>query len=294
MENATKALIIAAAVLFAIMILTLLVAMYNQISSHYQQEHELMEIEQLEKFNRQFENYNRQNLRGNELISLMNKIIDYNANRSYDVDEGYKRILVNIDLKGLEGQLRFEISENEWYDEINELIPDDGKITNATGDGDNYFNDRQLVAITGTSNEMIKEAEWVGFDGVSYPLITDTKLQQLQSKISNIIIDEDSTEDRAVLNRYYRANILEDLLGWNIEMSSVESMEGKYITSESDSEKMEKIKYITNQYYQYVQFKRVMFDCKNVIYDSETNRIVKMEFEVQTKTEGENEVIVFD
>ena len=82
MENATKALLIAAGVLLAMMLISLLVMGYNRISSYYEQKHELIMAEQLDKFNKEFQNYNRSDIRGNELISLMNKVIDYNVSQA--------------------------------------------------------------------------------------------------------------------------------------------------------------------------------------------------------------------
>lgn len=285
MENATKALLIAAAVLLAIMVISLLVTMYNQIASKYQQEQELIAIDQLEQFNRQFENYNRDSLRGNELISFMNKIIDYNASQSYEVDTGYERIRVTIDLKGLVDEFKYELDSSR-YGNRNALIID--SITNTTGGGNNYANDKKLIAITGTSSQLINEAKGIGFDD-----ITDTQLQQLQSKISSVIIDENSETDRAILNRYYRANILEDLLGWDDLKDNLDDTTWKSQSADI-SDKIEGIKNITNQYYQYTQFKRALFDCTDVEYDSETNRIVRMDFEVQSESVNGVETVVFD
>lgn len=37
------------------------------------------------------------------------------------------------------------------------------------------------------------------------------------------------------------------------------------------------------QYYEYVQFKRAKFDCTNVEYDSQSGRIIKMDFKFTGK-----------
>lgn len=48
-------------------------------------------------------------------------------------------------------------------------------------------------------------------------------------------------------------------------------------------EKIDTIKDIVSQYYQYTQFKRAQFECKEVKVDTGTKRVVEMNFEVKTK-----------
>lgn len=274
MENASKALLIAAGVFLAILILSALVVFYNQVSSFYTAEHEATVIEQAKEFNAKFENYHRNNIRGSDLISLMNRVIDYNSTQSYFEGTNYERIRVNIHI-GAENVNEFKYSSS-YGTQLKYITAD---ITNTIGSGDNWANDRALVAITATSTDLIAEAEASGFD------ITDTQLQQLQSKISNIIIDENSVDMYSIQNRYYRANILEDLLGWTIDADK-ETWKSKGTTIT----KMNLIKDIANRYYQYTQFKRAVFDCVEMLYDEQTNRVVEMNFELQTK----NGEVVFD
>lgn len=278
MEDVSKALLIAAGMFFIILILSSLVIFHNDISTYFTQKHDDVIIKQTQELNAKFENYHRNNIRGSDLISLMNRVIDYNATESYFEGTNYKRIRVNIHI-GAENldEFKYEL-ENSRFGTTNNFITAD--ITNTTGGGDNYANDRQLVAITGTSSNLISRAVEKGFN------ITDTQLQQLQSQISNIIVDESGEDMRAIENRYYRANILEDLIGWRDIQVDEETWKSK-----GDSiTKMELIKEIASQYYQYIQFKRACFDCTEVIYDDETNRVVEMNFVLQTK----NGSVVFD
>ena len=77
MENATKALIIAAGMLLAIMILSLLTISYNNLTDYLNQDEKIKEVEQITRFNSQFENYNRKDVRGSDILSLVSKIKDY-------------------------------------------------------------------------------------------------------------------------------------------------------------------------------------------------------------------------
>ena len=48
---------------------------------------------QLTEFNVLFDTYNRQNIRGNEMISLMNRIVDYNSRKT---DEGWESMNITL------------------------------------------------------------------------------------------------------------------------------------------------------------------------------------------------------
>lgn len=93
MENTSKALIMAGGMLMAILILSVAIAGYNQIRNSSQVDQESLTAEQIAEFNSQFEAYNRENLTGIELVSLLNKIKDYNAK---NVPDGYKEMQSNL------------------------------------------------------------------------------------------------------------------------------------------------------------------------------------------------------
>ena len=57
MENATKALLIAAGVLIGIIILSMLLLGYNQISNYYQQQSDNLSLRQIVELNKKFTNY---------------------------------------------------------------------------------------------------------------------------------------------------------------------------------------------------------------------------------------------
>ena len=78
MENASKALIMAGGILIALLVVGALLLMFNQLSDYQKSNSDLVETEQLAKFNEQFTQYNRDDLEGVDLISLANKVVDYN------------------------------------------------------------------------------------------------------------------------------------------------------------------------------------------------------------------------
>ena len=292
MENAAKALLIGAGFLLALMLISLLVMGYNRISSHYEQKHELLTIEQLDKFNKQFQNYNRSDIRGNELISLMNKVIDYNVSQSYQEGTGYEPIKVEIVINK-----NGEPLIDEFKYEIYGTAIVSGIIKNTTGSGTPYERDRELVAITETPSNLIDEVL----------VFTDTQLQKLTAEISNILFNEnissmdDLAKYRLSENRRTRGILLRNIL--NLKVITERSTEGEYdIKLKTDEyykaiegqDKIEKIKEIVSQYYQYTQFKRACFECVEMTHNVETGRINGMKFQVQTKEVDGKTIVVFD
>ena len=91
MENATKALSIAGAILITIIIIALGAQVYNGIQELPMSEEERLEAEEIEKFNSRFNIYNDKSLYKAEFKSVINKIIDNNT-----LYPGYQ-IQINID-----------------------------------------------------------------------------------------------------------------------------------------------------------------------------------------------------
>lgn len=89
MENASKALVIAGSVLIALVIISLLVVFYNNIKGIQRTELSVEEQEKALEFNKQYQAYER-DIYGSELLSLVNKIDDYNKTEAEN--EGYTKI----------------------------------------------------------------------------------------------------------------------------------------------------------------------------------------------------------
>jgi len=253
MENATKALLIAAGVMLSLMILSLLLIAYNQISSYYGDKAEIEYINQLAEFNSVFENYNRKNLRGSEVISLMNRIIDYNERNSYQAGTNYRRISVTIKV----GDSSI-INQFKWPGDTGETIILSQITNNSPGAGTAKEKDKQLIAITNTESNIITQAKNIGIN------LNADKLQKLSANISNITADV-NTEPQSAIKR---DALLKNILG------------SSYTT---DINKIKEIQKYTCKYYQYTQFKRAYFNCTALNYDEDTGRVCEMKFEVSTK-----------
>ena len=97
MENASKALIIAGEVLIAMLVISLLVLFYNNIKELSQTKEMVDLSEQAVEYNKQYDVYYRDNLYGSDILSLANKIYDYNKTESEG--DGYTKIEMQVTFK---------------------------------------------------------------------------------------------------------------------------------------------------------------------------------------------------
>lgn len=91
MENASKALIIAAAILLAISIISLGMIVYQQ-ASEVTKTSNLSDVEIL-NFNEKFTSFEGSNVRGNEVNTLLSKIAQNNINNK---DDSSKQVSVEV------------------------------------------------------------------------------------------------------------------------------------------------------------------------------------------------------
>lgn len=86
MENASKALLIAGGVLIAILIIGLLMYLWSALGSYNSQVETEQAKKQLAAFNKQYESYQRQILRGTDISSVINKVRNNNRINAENVD----------------------------------------------------------------------------------------------------------------------------------------------------------------------------------------------------------------
>ena len=261
MENATKALLISAAVMIAIMVLSLLMMAYNQVSDYYQTQHTDAMAKQTEEFNNKFINYDRDNIRGSDLLSLMNKVIDFNERYSYTEGTDYKGIEITIKI-GSQYLDDFTYPLNSSYGMTNTTNHIKEEITNKTGGRTNREKDRELIELTGLETELIEYARPKGIE------LNKGKLETLSANISNILINENPINQYAESIIEKRKDVLKEILGVN----------------DINNNQIEILKEVTYQYYQFMQFKRAYFKSSGEFeIDPDTGRICGMTFEVCTE-----------
>ena len=87
MENATKALLIAAAVLVAILIISLGLVVYN-IAEETVNNNSSLSAQEIQAFNDQFTQYEGENVRGTRVNSLLKTALNNNITQQQEGNEG--------------------------------------------------------------------------------------------------------------------------------------------------------------------------------------------------------------
>lgn len=249
MENASKALIMAGGVLIALMIIGALILMFSNLTAYQETNTRSTRSTQISEFNNQFETYNRTSVRGSDLYSLLNKAIDYNRRQS--------------------------TQGTGWADTGEEIAYEPMVIT--------FTIDRSELTADGTDNYRL-------FKGNSDTYTVSGNSNTFESTIKNTIDDLEDTYGQSSLTNLTTnlTNIFLDDRASDQEkqeaVSKFNSASKKVtISSFSQIEKDSTIREDVYSYYEYVQFKRAYFDCKNVEYNSNTGRITKMNFEFTGK-----------
>lgn len=278
MENSAKAIIIAGGMFILIMVITLLVIFGRSLSSYMQDQHDKEIVKQVTEFNNKFANYQGTELRGNELISVLNRVIDYNALEAGEY--GYDPVLVEIDLvdrNALDSVIKFNSKDENFLFKKNV-----SKIKNSKDSDDEL----KTISQKGTTI-LSKYSDKEKYPDNYIPRLTDTKLQKLSAEISNIAQEKDNSSwldgydgDRIAVYNRTRAKKLTSILGYEV------SAEGKIKVDGIEKDIIPAVKNATCEYYQYTQFKRIMFKCTSIEYSQDTGRINKMSFEVKTTTDG--------
>lgn len=117
MENASKALLMAGGILVFILIVSVFMLMYQSASELPKTQEQIKEAKELANFNKQYEVYERDNLKGTDVTSVVNMAMSYNQQ-----NPDLKPIVVRIKLKDA------IVETVEHYEDDN----NDGKPTKQT------------------------------------------------------------------------------------------------------------------------------------------------------------------
>ena len=261
MENASKALIMAGSVLIGLMIIGALLLMFNNLTNYQNTGTQTTREAQVIEFNNQYETYNRKNVRGSDLYSLLNRVVDYNRRKSTEgtgKDTGqylaYEPITVTFDLG-------------------NDLTVFYAPTTSRT---DTYSH---LITVQGYEQSSTKN-DFESNIGTKIGNLESTygsdSLNNLVTGITKIFIANSSSdsEKKTAIDNFNKASKKKTVANWS------EIAEGSAIRK------------AVYQYYEYVQFKRAKFNCEanrysntNIKYNSETGRIVEINFKFTGKFE---------
>lgn len=139
MENATKALLMAGGILIAIIIITLLIKTYGNISAFQKEQISVEEAQRIEEFNKDYTKYENQYVYGTEVITVINRTLNYQEKQGIEIK-------VEIDFKApytyIKNNKKYTTKElilkkdGEKYDFMDFTINN----TNNTGDSENIKN----------------------------------------------------------------------------------------------------------------------------------------------------------
>ena len=183
MENASKALIMAGSVLIALIIISLLVAFFGQLRNLQNTTDDVEKEEQVYEFNKQYDVYAR-NVYGSELLSLANKIIDYNKTESEN--DGYTKIELYITIKNdIDSTYlkKGEYTSNSFIKELNNIEKKVEEIGNITiKSSENSKNTRKVSKLATMRTSDIEE---LGFTQEQYKDLVN-QYNRYKSLISEI------------------------------------------------------------------------------------------------------------
>lgn len=131
MENASKALLMAGGILIALLIVGALVLMFNQLSAYQKSNSDNLKTSQLVEFNNQFLNFTLdEEIYGYDLISLLNKVTNYNEAEPVANSVEYKEITLKIKLgKDFAEKYGVNKTAKAFTEEKYEIIKSDGKFS---------------------------------------------------------------------------------------------------------------------------------------------------------------------
>lgn len=104
MENASKALLMAGGMLIALLVIGALLLAFNQIGDYEKGKSSMVKSSQVADFNKEFGKYSGDDVKGYDLITLINKAIDFNSKEgttketanSVDYSKKIKIVITNM------------------------------------------------------------------------------------------------------------------------------------------------------------------------------------------------------
>lgn len=291
MENASKALLMAGGILLTMLVVTVLMYAFGLVSEYQANKDRLREIEEVAKFNQQFTGYERNDVLGYEVLSLVNKVIDYNQRHSFKGNETTSSVGNTDQFKHI--TVKIKMYDNSIGDSI--INPDDGKVSKAELTNNlativtvpaTEFESERTYPTGGiklqlfTSNEytqseaidQFKQAIINATDVIANNFGGDTSIQNLvKNKGSiyegNVIGYNEGIVDTSWYDRNYIEARYKTLTGNDLEINDIR-----------DGTKIEDV----IKYYEFSQFKKAIFKCVKVGYDDGqdgTGRVTLLEFE---------------
>lgn len=251
MENASKALIMAGAILFTIMVAGLLVYFMSQYRQFPQQQTEQQRLEQVAKFNREYESYDKKKMYGTDVATIVNKAIDNNKKYAdertgqYVIDDTNNHY-INVEIKLLTD---IQMYATQYY-EVEQV----GEDLDSYVESQNFYEGK----ITGYINGNKNKKETYNLDAYSFS--ANTTISLLEEDVRNKVMISNSN--------------LEDFFG---DPETVRIMLISGPKNAKPATKFDSRNY-TEVYSGFTDFKRSFFECTGLEYDEETSMVDCIKF----------------
>ena len=265
MENASKALLMAAGVLITILIISLILFARNRVADFYNSDDSIENTSDVTKFNLQFTNYERDDVKGVELISLSNKIAEGAKN-----DEGYQFITLIVDIGASNSAADpFKYGDNRVLFGNQTVFTQSG-VSNAFSNinsemyrAENTYGKKNL--------RNLAKAIYTVFPNKNINDITDYEKLNSVKKFQEITSSKDvSLETYKTLYDNVKNCDLNDTAKVITQFNTIQTI----------------FKDVSLKYYEYTQFKKGIFKYKeNSTRYAENGRIISMEFDFTGKVE---------
>ena len=161
MENASKALLMAGGILIAMLIIGALVLMFNQVGTYGKAQEASKKNSQIADFNKDFERYlDDKGITGTDVISIINKVIDYNnkaksggVEKSVNYDVKLSVTISNLD--SFNSQYAYEKIDYKMFKNDSYTVGDDyDKLTNKLLNDLKSVSDAEDIV---KSNDLLKQ-----------------------------------------------------------------------------------------------------------------------------------------
>ena len=115
MENASKFLLMAGGILIALLVISALVLMFNQIGDYEKGKSNTEKVSQVADFNKEFMVFTYDNIQGTDIISLANKIVNFNSKSGMQNSINYDKkikLYLNFGNKNKSGSFAYKLGGN--------------------------------------------------------------------------------------------------------------------------------------------------------------------------------------
>ena len=193
MENASKALIIAASVLIAMLIIGAAVYMFNVMSSIQAEEEASSQTQIITEFNQKFDVYNRKILYGSDILSLANMIDDYNVRETVE-SKMYQEMQIHVTIKKQltsSTDKKYSISAGTYTaQQLRDKLIAEGKnsVTDKINEIEATYSQRGRMSIQNLNNLQLKSNSYITGTGT----YQDAFQQEIAKDIyRNLDVEED-------------------------------------------------------------------------------------------------------